>query len=54
MSEKDFYGGMIILDGETVVAELSCDASTLGLAYFNTLNDLYEKIPSGTFFEVEV
>ena len=52
MSEKELHGGIIILDGETVVVELPCDASTLGLAYFNTLNDLYEKIPSGTFFEV--
>lgn len=51
MSEKELHGGIIILDGETVVAQLPCDASTLGPAYFNTLNDLYEKIPSGTFFE---
>ena len=51
MSEKELHGGITILDGETVVAQLSCDASTLGPPYSNTLNDLYEKIPSGTFFE---
>ena len=53
MSEKDFYGGIIILEGETVVAQLPCDVSTLGPPHSssNTLNLLYEKIPSGTFFE---
>ena len=51
ISEKELHGGIIILDGEAVVAKLSCDAATLGPVYTNTLNDLYEKIPDGTFFD---
>ena len=51
MSEKALHGGIIILKDEATVAHLKCDAATLGTPYSNTLNDLYEKIPEGVFFE---
>ena len=51
MSEKALHGGIIILKDEATVAHLKCDAATLGTPYSNTLNDLYEKIPDGVFFE---
>ena len=51
ISEKALHGGIIILKDEATVAHLHCDAATLGTPYANTLNDLYEKIPTGTFFE---
>ena len=53
ISEKELHGGIIILDAEAVVARLSCDAATIGTPYTNSLNDLYEKIPDGVFFEEE-
>lgn len=53
ISEKSLHGGIIIRDGEAVIAHLHCDAATLGTPYSNSLNDLFEKIPQGTFFEDE-
>ncbi len=51
ISEKEFLGGIIIKEGKAVLAELACDTATLGPAYDNTLGDLYERIPEGSFIE---
>ena len=53
ISEKSLHGGIIIRDGEAVIAHLHCNAATLGTPYTNSLNDLFEKIPQGTFFDDE-
>ena len=51
ISEKDLEGGVLVMQGGRVVTRLACDEAALGPPYLNTLNDLYDTVPEGTFFE---
>ena len=52
ISEKDLHGGVLIFEDGAEVDHLVCDVATLGPVYFNTLNDLYDLVPEGNFFEI--
>lgn len=51
ISEKDLEGGVLVKQGGREVARLVCDEAGLGPPYINTLNDLYDTLPEGAFFE---